>query len=414
MANKIWLFAKFFVSYNKKRIQMSQLLVANTDVVLPDRVLKCHSVLCEDGRIKRIAPAAELKAVTGAEIIDANGKYLAPGFIDLHIHGLHDFLIDDGIDNLPAICKLLPQYGVTGFLPTVCPLPKGKDAAFLANLAKAMPDGAAILGFHLEGPFLAMTGALPPEALGKADAKRVKALIEAARPYKAIFSVSPDFEDICDLLPIMSAQNTPVFITHTTATVKQTQAAIEAGVCHATHFYDVFPCPPVTDPGVRPCGAVEAVLADPRVSVDFILDGEHVDPVAVKMALRCKGPDRVCLITDANKGAGLPPGRYKALGAEVDFKYPGAPARLTENTLYPGCLAGSGLTMDRAVRNAIKMLNVNVPLAIRMASTNPAQVLRLTAKGQIKEGFDADLVLLDNSLNVCTTWTGGVCQYSKK
>ena len=393
---------------------MSQLLIANAAVVLPDRVLERHSVLCENGRIKRIAPATEFKETRAAETIDATGKYLAAGFIDLHLHGVHDFLIDDGIDNLLAICKLLPQYGVTGFLPTVCPLPKGKDAAFLAGLSKAMPEGAAILGFHLEGPFLAVTGALPPEALGKADTERVSALIEAARPYKAIFSVSPDFENIVDLLPLMSAHDTPIFITHTTATVKQTQAAIHAGVCHATHFYDVFPCPPVTDPGVRPCGAAEAVLADPRVSVDFILDGEHVDPVAIKMALLCKGPDRVCLITDANKGAGLPPGRYKALGSEIDFKYPRAPARMTENTKHPGCLAGSGLTMDRAVRNAIKMLNVDVPQAIRMASTNPAQVLRFTTKGQIKEGFDADFVLLDSSLDVCSTWVGRACQYSKK
>ena len=393
---------------------MSELLITNAVVVLTDRVIEGHSVLCEHGRIKQIAPVAEIKAANTAQTIDAMGKYLAPGFIDLHIHGVHDFLIDDGVDNLLSICELLPQYGVTSFLPTVCPLPAGKDAAFLATLSKAMPEGTAILGFHLEGPFLAMTGALPPEALGKADTNRVKALIKAAKPYKAIFSVSPDFENIVDLLPLMSANNTPVFITHTAATVKQAQAAIDAGVCHATHFYDVFPCPSVTDPGVRPCGTVEAVLADPRVSVDFILDGEHVDPVAVKMALQCKGSDRVCLITDANKGAGFPPGRYKALGNEVDFKYPGAPARLTENTQYPGCLAGSGLTMDKAVRNAIKMLNVDVPQAIRMVSTNPAQVLRLKAKGQIKEGFDADMVLLDNSLNVCSTWVGGICRYSKK
>ena len=392
---------------------MSQFLIANADVVLPDHVLNGHSVLCEDGRIKQIAPATEFKSVAGIEVIDAAGKYLAPGFIDLHLHGIHDFLIDDGIDNLLSICRLLPQYGVTGFLPTVAPLPKGKDAAFLASLSKAIPQGAAILGFHLEGPFLALTGALPPEALGKADAERVNALIEAALPYKAIFSVSPDFENILDLLPLMSTHNTPVFITHTAATVKQTQAAIDAGICHATHFYDVFPCPPVTDPGVRPCGAVEAVLADPRVSVDFILDGEHVDPVAIKMALQCKGPDRICLITDANKGAGFPPGRYKALGAEVEFKYPGAPARMTENSKYPGCLAGSGLTMDTAVRNAVKMLNVDVPQAIRMASTNPARVLRLANKGQMKEGFDADMVLLDSSLNVCATWVNGACKYLK-
>ncbi|GAH07680.1 unnamed protein product, partial [marine sediment metagenome] len=243
------------------------------------------------------------------------------GLIDLHTHGLHSYRIDNDPDDLDNICRLLPQYGVTGFLPTVCPRPKRQLAEFLGRLAKVQSKAAEILGFHLEGPFLSLTGALPPEAIGTADRERTRALIEAARPYKAIFSVAPDFEGIGGLIPIMAKNNTPVFMTHTGASVSQTQAAIALGAKHATHFYDVFPCPNETDPGVRPCGAVEAILADPDVSVDFILDGEHVDPVAVKMALQCKGPDKVCLITDANIGAGLPPGKYTSFGTEIEFAY---------------------------------------------------------------------------------------------
>jgi len=134
------------------------------------------------------------------------------------------------------------------------------------------------------------------------------------------------------------------------------------------------------------------------------------------MALQCKGPDRVCLITDANIGAGLPPGRYKFVGnTEIEFAYPGAPARFTaDHPTYPKCLAGSGLTLDCAVRNAVRLLGVDIPQAVRMASANPAQVLRISGvKGQVKEGFDADLVLLDESLNVCRTWVAGRCAYAK-
>jgi N-acetylglucosamine-6-phosphate deacetylase len=385
---------------------MTDLVIINARIIALDHVIDNAALLIHNGRIANIGKTSDFPSLK-AEKFDAAGRYIAPGLIDLHIHGLREYLIDDGPDSLAAICRELPRYGVTGILAGICPLPAGKDARFLHSLAQVHSNGTQILGFHLEGPFLSLTGALPPEAIGKPDPNRVRSLIEAAGDRPAIFSISPEMPGIVDLLPIMTGGIRPAFMTHTMASVKQTQAAIEAGVRHATHFYDVFPAPPVTDPGVRPCGTVEAILADERVSVDFILDGEHVDPVAIKMALACKGPGKVCLITDANKGAGSPPGIYKAFGYEIEFKYPGAPARTTKNSPIPGGLAGSGLTLDLAVRNAVKMLGVPVQQAIRMASANPAAVLGLKTKGQVAEGFDADLIMLDNKLNVCKTWIGG-------
>jgi len=391
------------------------LLIRNARLVTPVGVQPRQAVLCRSGKIIRIGPSGTVGGEAAEEVVDADGAYLVPGFIDLHIHGCQQWLVDNGPADLSAIANALPQYGVTGFLPTVCPRPKGQDAEFVASLAKVEPSGSAVLGFHLEGPFLTLTGALPPEALGSADPARVESLVQAARPHRAIFSVSPDFEGICDLLPQMVRDGGPAFITHTRASVEQTQAAIEAGARHATHFYDVFPAPAETEPGVRPCGAVEAVLADPRVSVDFILDGVHVHPVALKMAIACKGPDRVCLITDANVGAGLPGGRYQfADQTEVEITGQGQPARLTETSRHPGGLAGSGLTMDLAVRNATEMLHVELSLAIRMASANPARVLGLEgSKGLVSEGYDADMVLLDDSLRVLRTWIGGECRFER-
>lgn len=391
---------------------MARLVIENATVILPDRLRKKQTVVVEGRKIVSLAVAG--KARRGGKTVDASGMYLAPGFIDLHVHGVHEHLIDDGPRHLEEFCRILPRYGVTGVLPCVCPRPKGKDAEFVASLAKVKSKGAAILAFHMEGPFLTLTGALPKDALGDADPQRVQALIAAARPYKALFSVAPDFKDICTLLPLMTGQGMPAFMTHTAASVEQTEAAIDAGVRHATHFYDVYPVPPEKDPGVRPCGAVEAVLADPRCSVDFILDGEHVPPVAVRMALQCKGPDRVCLITDANVGAGLAPGKYSFVGGtQIEFAYPGAPARFTkDHPTYPGALAGSGLTLDTAVRNAVKLLGVDLPQAVRMASSNPAQTIGLSArKGKVAEGYDADLVLLDDALRVKQTWIGGVCRF---
>ena len=391
------------------------MLIKNATVVEPDRLVEGQAVLCRGAKIVRVGPELEPDAA-GEDVFDAAGGLLAPGYIDLHTHGGHKFLIDHGADELAGLCGVLPRYGVTGLLAGVCPRPRGEDTAFLAELAKVRSEGSQLFGLHLEGPFLTLTGALPPDSVGADGADRVHELIRACAPYRAVFSISPDLPGIAALIPEMTQGGGPVFITHTAADVRQTQAAIEAGARHATHFYDVFPCPPVRDPGVRPCGAVEAVLADPRASVDFILDGEHVDPVAVKMALACKGPDRVCLITDANVGAGLPPGRHEFVGgAEVEFKYEGGPARLTERSRYPGGLAGSGLTMDRAVRNAVSMLGIGIPLAVRMASLNPAKVLGLDdVKGRVRAGYDADLVLLDSSLRVVRTWVGGQCRFSAK
>jgi N-acetylglucosamine-6-phosphate deacetylase len=388
---------------------MSRRLIENSTLILPDRQLENSSVLVEDGRILAIGSREQMWREAADDRVDLGGDFLVPGFIDLHLHGTGFHLVDDGAEALKRLCRLLPTYGVTGFLPTVAPRRPREDAAFLASLSREAPAGTRILGFHLEGPFLTLTGALPVEALGEADPERVEQLIEACRPYRAIFSVSPDFAGILDLLPIMVREGAPVFMTHTRATVDQTIAAIEAGVRHATHFYDVFPAPAETDPGVRPCGAVEAVLADPRVTVDFILDGEHVAPVACRVALACKGFEGVALITDANVGAGLPPGRtYRFADYGVTFSYEGGPARMTEDGPMPGALAGSGLTLDAALRNAIRFLDVNLMNAVALVSSTPARILGLSeSKGRIAEGYDADLVRLDAGLRVKQTWIAG-------
>lgn len=389
-------------------------IIRNASVVGPDEVAHDQAVVIETGKIVEVCPVRQLGPTADEETFDAAGRRLAPGLIDLHTHGVHEFRVDGSPEDLAGMCGILPQYGVTGFLPTVVPRGRGADAEFLASLSQVHSDGTEILGFFLEGPFLSLTGALPPQALGGDDSQRVRSLIEAARPYKAIFGISPEFEGIVNLLRIMTDGGAPAFITHTAAGVGQTQAAIEAGARHATHFYDVFPQPEVTDPGVRPCGAVEAILADPRVTVDLILDSMHVDPVAVRMALNCKGAGGVSLITDASFGAGLAPGRYGAGAEEIEFAYEGAPARMTEKGPHPGYLAGSGLTLDRAVRNAVDMLDLPLAQAVRMAGANPARVLGLgQAKGQVAAGFDADLVLLDSDLRVARTWVGGRCVFDR-
>jgi len=184
------------------------------------------------------------------------------------------------------------------------------------------------------------------------------------------------------------------FITHTQADYEQTVAAMEAGARHATHFYDVFFPPEATDGGVRPVGAVEALLADARATVDFICDGVHVHPGAIRLAVHCKGYAGVTLITDANIGAGLPAGRHDTpWGFPVEVA-PGRGARNADpNHPRYGGLAGSALTMDAGINNLRRWLDVPEPGIWAMGTANPARLLNLPGKGSLAAGCDADLVL---------------------
>lgn len=394
---------------------MSELLIKNAEIITENGILTKYSVYCKNGRIEKIIPSTSGLSLHTEEIVDAEGLYLSPGFIDLHIHGTKNYLIDFGKEHLEAICRILPQYGVTGFLPSVCPASdEDGDMKLLKSLATVISEGTNILGFFLEGHFLSLTGALPGIPKNRSK-ERIEKLLEVLKPYNAVFGISPEIDGIEMLIPYMTKQGFPAFITHTAANVEQTEKSIKAGAVHATHFYDVFPYPGEKDPGVRTCGTVEAILASPETSVDFILDGEHVDPVAVKMALACKGKEKVCLITDANINAGMPPGNYKAFDTDIDVFYEGGPARMSKNSRHPGCLAGSGMTMDRALRNAIKFLGIDLPQASAMVSANPARVLGLqSTKGHIREGYDADMVMLDHNLNVVKCWVGGKCCFSRQ
>jgi N-acetylglucosamine-6-phosphate deacetylase len=395
---------------------MSSILIKNVKIIKENCITDNHSVLFENGKISKIYPEGQGKSISAEETLDGSGRFLAPGYIDMHIHGVKGFLVDKGAQELQQMCKVLPEYGVTSFLPTVTPtVSEEKDITLLNSLSNAVSKGTEMLGFFMEGHFLAQSGAFQtlPENM---TIERVEKLKKAAFPFNTVFAISPEIEGVDKLIGAMKKNEFPVFITHTAANVEQTEKAMEAGAVHATHFYDVFPCPQEKDMGVRPSGAVEAILANPKASVDFILDGEHVDPIAVKMAIACKGREKVCLITDANLNAGMPPGSYDTMwGYGVEVAYEGGPARMDSKSKNPGGLAGSGLTMDRAVKNAVKLLGVDIPLAVAMASSNPARVLGIDGrKGFIKEGYDADIILLDGNLDIVGTWVGGRCCFDSR
>ncbi len=391
---------------------MGTLLIKNANVVGRDEVYEGYSVLVEDGSIKAVANDEGLYADT---VIDAGGKYITAGFIDVHMHGAHGVSIGDPKEKIEEFLKIMPMYGVTGLLAGVSPSGDDeKDTKRLKEYATIKSEGTNLLGFFLEGHFLTLFGAISYIPKNR-TLERVKELKDAAKPYKIAFAVSPELEGITQMLPEMVKDSYTAFITHTGANWDEAQAAIDAGAKHASHFFNVFPYTGDKEPGVRGCGSVEAVYANPDVSVDFILDGVHVIPIAVKMALACKDRDKVCLISDSNVHAGLPAGEYAGVeGKGITVEYEGAPARLASGPLKGG-LSGSGLTLDRALRNAIEMLGVDLPQAAAMVSYNPAKVLGLSdSKGLVKKGYDADLVMLGKDLTVEKCWVGGQLRYEKK
>lgn len=390
---------------------MTDTFITNVQVLCPGQGVSAGGALIRDGRIAEIveAPAAPRSA---ANVVDGHGCLLTPGLIDLHTHGVGTHLYERSVDDLHAAARLLPRFGTTCILPTLYRVMTRPSLNLLAAIANALDSvqGVSMPGLHLEGPFLALPGAGADTVPG--DLGLLTEILHACRGRVLAMSISPETPNILPVIEHLRERRILPFITHTRATAEQTQAAIHAGAAHATHFYNVFPPPPETEPGCRACGAVEAVLADPRVSVDFICDGVHVPPVAIRAALAAKGYRGVILITDSNIGAGLPPGEYETTWGYRVSVAPGDAARIaTPGHAHFGLLAGSALTMDQGIRNLSRWLTVPPHELFAMGTSNPARLLGLANKGQLRVGGDADLVLWDESLKPAQTWVAGECVY---
>lgn len=384
---------------------MERLLIRNAQRVFPGEAISRGSLLIENGVITALDPEP---APAACKVLDAAGKLLTPGLIDVHTHGIGTYVYENGADSLRAAAGLPSRFGTTTLLPTVVPRRDADSLRRMAQLADALPRirGVSLPGLHLEGPFMALTGAGCAVTAG--DTGFLQELLDACQGRVSAMSLSPDTPNILPVIERLMELGIRPFITHTAADVAQTEAALDAGARHATHFYDVFPAPPERDPGARPAGAVEAILADPRATVDFIADGCHVAPVVIRMAVQAKGFQGVALITDSNIGAGLPPGQYPTpWGYPVDVA-PGRGARIADpGHRFHGALAGSALTMNAGVANLLRWLDLPPAQVWAMATLNPARILGLTRKGRLAVGADADLVLWNEDLSAARTWVSG-------
>ena len=386
------------------------LYIHNVRLVRPGESISTGSALIRDGRIE----ALDGPAPDGAVLLDGEGRLLSPGLIDLHTHGVGQFLYERSAEDILSASEFLPQFGTTCAMPTLYRVFDRGSLGHLAKLAAALDGarGTRFPGFHLEGPFLALPGAGAQCIPG--DLALLDDLLSACDGKALAMSVSPDTPEIIPVIERLVEKGVVPLITHTRATVEQTCLAIDAGAIHGTHFYDVFPLPKESDGGVRACGAVESLLADSRCSVDFIADGVHVHPMAIRCALAAKGFEKVLLISDSNIGAGLPEGIHDTPWGFTVHVQEGRGARVADvdNPKF-GTLAGSALTMDAGIRNLHAWLDIPSEQVWSMGTLNVATLFGLKDLGRMSTGAAADLVLWDDDLAVRKTWIRGELAFEK-
>jgi N-acetylglucosamine-6-phosphate deacetylase len=360
-------------------------------------------VVIEDGRISSIGARSISETPAQARVLDYPGATLAPSFFDVHIHGAagHD-LMEATPEALKAVGSFLASRGTGGYLATT--VTAGLDATLraLSGLAKLLaappsPAQARPLGIHLEGPFLShlKRGVQPQEFLLAPDITIFDRLFDAAEGHVHLMTMAPELPGATELAAHATARGVRVSLGHSNATAAETRAAIAAGAASATHTYNAMRPLDHREPGI-----LGTVLTDDSLFAELICDGIHVAPEMVKLWWRAKGPERCLLVTDAMSAAGMPDGTYTLGGFPVEVANGKAMAR--------GVLAGSVLTLDRALSNFVAFTGAPLEQALRLLTVNPAAMTGLSKQaGSLAVGGPANLVAVDASGKLVASLVNG-------
>lgn len=364
-------------------------------------------LVIEGGIIAAVGARDDISTPTNARVIDFGDAILTPGLIDIHIHGGagHD-VMEGSADGLAAIERLLAKHGVTSYCPTTITAPMDETLASLEKLGEAVnrtktgpqADRAQPLGVHLEGPFLshARCGVHSPVHLQPASTRVFAPMWEAAAGNISMLTIAPELTGALELISDATRRGVRVSLGHTNADLSQARAGIAAGARHATHTFNAMRRMEHRDPGV-----LGAILTNDSITADIVVDGLHVEPEIVDLFVRAKGLDRAVLITDATSATGMPDGVYRLGSFEVQVREGRCEAH--------GKLAGSVLTMDRAVANVMKFARLSFQDGIRLATLNPACTLGIEdRKGMLKPGADADIAVFSAAGEVQRTIVRGL------
>ena len=366
-------------------------IITAAHLITPIEWIESPLLVVDDGHISSLQSRAAVEIPAGARHLEFPGLVLAPGFIDIHIHGGagHDVMEPDESAR-EKIERQLVQHGVTAYLPTTVTAPQGRILQALEFLGHAAAHnsgskGRAVpIGIHLEGPFISHTkrGVHPPASLLPPSAAALDRFWQASAGTIRMMTVAPELPGAIETIRHARSLGVHSSLGHSNAPYAEAKAGIAAGADHATHTFNAMRPFDHRDPGI-----LGAILEDSQPTADIIADGIHVDPSVVRLFLRAKGEDGAILITDAISATGMPDGTYTLGSFEVQVK--------GDRCELEGKLAGSVLTLDRAVRNVMDFAGWKLQQAVKLATLNPAKLLGISdQRGMLAPGRRADMVAL--------------------
>lgn len=385
----------------------SELLIKSGRILTPFEVIQSGVVVVRNGRIAFVGKENEATHSANASVLDASDKILSPGFIDTQIVGARGFDASSGsLEAIRGVARFCSETGTTSLLVAVGTSPFEKLLQGIRGVRDAVQkvtDSAEILGIHLEGPYISpiKKGAHDPKYIRPPAISELNVIMRESANNLILATVAPEVEGAVSFIKELKRRGVIVSIGHSNATYEETLTGMRAGISHATHVFNGMREFHHREPGV-----LGAILTREDMTASLIADGIHVHPAAMKMLVKAKGVDRIVLITDAIV-AGLQDGTYRFAGLDLVLK--NGVCKLKSGL----SLAGSSLAMNVAVRNMIELVGVPMQDAVRMATINPAKVIGVDKrKGSIEIGKDADIIVIDEKINVYATLVKGKVVYS--
>lgn len=381
-------------------------VIENGKIILEDKILEGYKLYIEDNLIAEITE----ENLPADKVIDVAGAYVSAGFIDIHTHGAGGFdFLDKSEEAYLVSARVHAEHGATSIVPTLTSVDVDgmKEAIEIYKSVKNKAyDGANLLGIHAEGPYFAESqkGAQESRFIHPFDPKEYNEILEIGGDCLLRWSAAPELEGCEEFADAIKKYGILACIGHSDADFECAEKAMKRGFTHATHLYSAMSSVHRKN-AFRYAGIVELAYFYDEMTVEIIADGIHLPPALLKLIYKIKGADKIALITDSMRGAGMPEGESvlgnKDNGLPVIIE--DGVAKLLDRTAF----AGSVATCDRLVRNMVKLAEVPLTDAVKMATVTPARILGIENKGLLKTGFDADIVIFDEDINVKNTIVNG-------